>query len=97
MYKALGIEAPAKAKAKKKAKKDKTPVYKRADSVVDAIKKIGKKGFTMQELIDKSDEIYTKTTGGNSSKNFYNTPNNICHGLVGFGILEKDGVKYKLA
>jgi len=96
MYKALGEEPPAKQKRKAGTKKKKEPVYKRADSVIDAIKKLGKKGFEMQELIDESDKIYVKKTGGSSSKNFYNTPNNICHGLVAFEILEKDGNKYKL-
>jgi hypothetical protein len=98
MYKALGVEAPA--KQKRKPKKDKTPRYTRIDSVSDCIKKFGKKGFSMDKLVHESNVLYLKKTGekdtGVLPKRFSNTHNIMCQALIAFDVLEKDGDTYKL-
>ena len=92
MYKALGIDVPA--KAKKKAKVKKEPTYSRSDSTIDAIKVLGKKEFEMADLITKADEFYVEN-GGDFGKVTTWVNRTIVAGLVGFGILEKDKRKYK--
>jgi hypothetical protein len=95
MYKALGIEAPA--KQKRTPKKDKTPKYTRGDAVIATIKKLGKKGFEMSDLLIKSDELFVEKTGGASNPTATNVCNSMVNALVGFDVLEKDGKKFKLA
>jgi hypothetical protein len=94
MYKALGIEPPA--KQKRKATTKKAPAYTRANAVVDTIKKIGKKGFTMSDLLSKSDDLYVEKTNSKSNPTATNVCNHITAGLIGFDIIEKDGKTYKL-
>lgn len=104
MYKALGVEPPKqKRKAKGESKKKKGPSYNRIDSVKDAIKKLGKKGFTQEEIRELSDKLYCEKTGNDlfadESKMHPATHivNYMVQGLVAFEVLEKDGKKYKLA
>lgn len=94
MYKALGVEAPA--KQKRTPKKDKTPKYTRGDAVIATIKKLGKKGFEMSDLLIKSDELFVEKTGGDSNPTATNVCNSMVNALVGFEVLEKDGKKFKL-
>jgi hypothetical protein len=94
MYKALGIEAPA--KQKRAPKKDKAPKYTRGDAVIATIKKLGKKGFEMTDLLTKSDELFVEKTGGDSNPTATNVCNSMVNALVGFEVLEKDGKKFKL-
>jgi hypothetical protein len=94
MYKALGIEAPA--KQKRAPKKDKAPKYTRGDAVIATIKKLGKKGFEMTDLLTKSDELFVEKTSGASNPTATNVCNSMVNALVGFEVLEKDGKKFKL-
>jgi hypothetical protein len=102
MYKAIGIEAPAKQKRTPKSTKKKGPSYNRIDSVKDAIKKLGKKGFTQEDVRELSDKLYCEKTENtpfdNEAKMHPATHivNYMVQGLVAFDVLEKDGKKYKL-
>lgn len=100
MYKALGEEPPAKQKRKAASKEKKEPRYTRIDSVSDCIKKFGKKGFSMDKLVNESNKLYLKNTGekdtGILPKRFSNTHNIMCQALIAFDVLEKKGDTYKL-
>lgn len=96
---------PEKEKAPKPAQKEKAPKPKkeakekktsRPECVVAAIKEICKKGATIEEIMDRSDELYVEA-GGASNPNATNVNRYIMFGLTSFGVVtEKNGI-YKLA
>lgn len=98
MYKALGIESEKTDTKKEKSKKKEAPKCTRGGAVIKTIKKLGKKkkGFTLQELMDKSDDYYVEQ-GGKSSKNSEWINSAMTAALVAFDVLEKKGEKFKLA
>lgn len=102
--------APKKEKEEKKAKPDaKKPEPKKAepkskatkltisrgDAVAQAIRKLCKRGATMQEIMDKGDEIYVEV-GGKSNPTATNVNRYALNALVTFDVLSvNDNGKYK--
>lgn len=98
MYKALGIDLPKNAPKRTKSTKNKDPKkvkYNRVTSVSDCITKMGKKGFTLEELRNASGALYAKKTGNpDCDPNAKMHPathivNYMVIGLVTFAVLEK--------
>jgi len=99
--KAPKAEKPAKApkapKAEKPAKAPKVdePRYTRDDAVTEAIKEIGPKGFTMDDLLKYSDDIAV-AKGLKSNPTATNVNRYMVLALVNFGVLKQDGKKFTL-
>lgn len=90
----------AKSKKEKVQKKEK---YNRVTSVSETIAKLGKKGFTIQEIQDESDKLYCEKTNNTEfdreSKKMHpatHIVNYMLTGLVDFSIIEKTDKIYKL-
>ena len=89
--------AKAKSAAKtKEPKADKEPRYTRDQAVSAAIRALGKKGFTMETLLEKSDEIAVEN-GLGSNPSATNVNRYMVIALVDFGILTKTDKTFKLA
>lgn len=96
---------PAKEKAPKKEKPAKAPKepkaaaeprYTRDDAVTEAIKELGPKGFTMDDLLKRSDEIAVEN-GLKSNPTATNVNRYMVLALVNFGVLVQDGKIFKNA
>lgn len=72
-------------------------IISRSDAVAQAIRKLCKRGATIQEIMSKSDEIYVQA-GGKSNPTATNVNRYALHALVEFDVLAvNDNGKYKFA
>jgi len=91
MLKILGIEDAPKVKAPKKT----VSAIRRPDVIAETIKSLGKKGFTMSDLLSVSDDNFVEQ-GGSSNPTATSACTYMTKALVNFDILSvKEGI-YKL-